>query len=146
MTTLYQPRDIESPQATPETAPYWDAAAQDRLVIKRCEACNAAHHYPRALCPFCGSDRTVWIDASGHGVIYSVSVTRRGTPTPYAMAYVTLAEGVTLMTNIVDCDFDALRIGDPVVVTFVTSRDGKKVPMFRPQAVAETSPSTLQGA
>ena len=28
---------------------------------------------------------------------------------PYAIAYVTLAEGPTMMTNIVDCDLDAMR-------------------------------------
>ena len=136
MTTHHQAREIESPQPSGETAHYWEAAAQGRLAIKRCESCGAAHHFPRALCPFCGSDRTAWTDASGQGTVYSVSVTRRGTPVPYAMAYVTLAEGPTMMTNIVDCDLDAVRIGDPVTVTFVASRDGTKVPMFRPAAPA----------
>jgi hypothetical protein len=146
VTTNYQVRESESPQASPETARYWDAAAQERLVIKRCESCHGAHHYPRALCPFCGSDRTAWIDASGLGVVYSVSVTRRGTPTPYAIAYVTLAEGVTMMTNVVDCDLDSIRIGDPVVVTFVPTRDGTKVPMFRPYTPADATPPKATGA
>jgi uncharacterized OB-fold protein len=132
MTTPYQARAFDAPQISPENAPYFEAAAQDRLVLKRCDACNAPHHFPRTICPFCGSDRTSWIGASGHGIVYSVSVTRRGTPAPYAMAYVTLAEGVTMMTNIVDCDLDSIRIGDAVVVTFVPSKDGKKVPMFKP--------------
>ena len=51
--------------------------------------------------------------ASGNGTIYTFSVMRRAKE-PYAIAYVTLAEGPTMMTNIVDCDFDALRIGQPV--------------------------------
>jgi hypothetical protein len=45
---------------------------------------------------------------------------------------VTLAEGPTVMTNLVDCDFDAIRIGDKVEVTFAETDNGQKVPMFKP--------------
>ena len=58
----------------------------------KCTAAAELHHYPRAICPFCFSDKTEWIEASGKGTIYSYSVMRRA-PVPYAMAYVTLAEG-----------------------------------------------------
>ena len=51
---------------------------------------------------------------------------------PYVIAYVTLAEGPTMMTNIVDCDFDLLRIGQPVAVVFAATEDGPPVPMFKP--------------
>ena len=60
--------------------------------------------------PLCGSDATEWQPVSGPGTIYSYSVMRRA-EVPYAIAYVTLNEGVTMMTNLVDCDFDRLRIG-----------------------------------
>ena len=43
---------------------------------------------------------------------------RRGVPTPYCLAYVTLDEGVSMITNIVDCDLDAIRIGQKVRVVF----------------------------
>ena len=134
MATFSQAREFDPPVASPETAPYWQAAQEGRLMLKRCDDCQALHHFPRTICPFCGSDATQWVQAGGRGTIYALSVMRRGTPVPYAMAYVTLAEGVTLMTNIVDCDLDALRIGDAVEVTFVPARDGAHVPMFRPLA------------
>ena len=51
---------------------------------------------------------------------------------PYAIAYVTLEEGVSMMTNIVDCDLDALRIGQPVRVVFKATEGGPPVPMFTP--------------
>ena len=111
--------------------PFFDAAAQGRLTIKRCAGCRQFHHYPRTLCPFCGSDRTEWVTASGRGTIYSFSVMRR-VPVPYAIAYVTLEEGVTMMTNIVDCDLDALRIGQTVRVVFKPTEGGPPVPMFTP--------------
>jgi uncharacterized OB-fold protein len=122
-------RKIPAPQVNPEIQPFFDAAAQGRLMIKRCAACGQTHHYPRALCPFCASERTEWVPASGRGIIYSYSVMRR-VPVPYAIAYVTLEEGVTMMTNIVDCDLDGLRIGQAVKLTFKPTDGGPPVPMF----------------
>ena len=49
------------------------------------------------------------------GTIYSWSVERRANP-PYAIAFVTLAEGPTMLSTIVDCDLDAIRIGQAVRV------------------------------
>jgi hypothetical protein len=37
-----------------------------------------------------------------------------------------------MMTNIVECDFDALRIGQPVRLLFRATEDGPPVPVFRP--------------
>ena len=125
-------RKMPAPPVTPENKPFWDAAAEGRLLYKRCEACGEPHYYPRALCPFCLSDRTVWVQSAGNGTIYSFSPMRRGTPVPYAIAYVALDEGCTMMTNLVDCDFDALAIGQRVKVTFRPSEDGAPVPVFAP--------------
>ena len=124
-------RKIPAPEANPETKPFWDAAAEGRLLIKKCVTCGQVHFYPRAICPFCGSDKTEWVSASGRGTVYSYSVMRR-VPIPYALAYVTLEEGVTMMTNIVDCDLDAIRIGQRVRVAFKPSEGGPPVPMFTP--------------
>jgi len=124
-------RKIPAPEANPETKPFWDAAAEGRLLIKKCVTCGQVHFYPRAICPFCGSDKTEWVTASGLATVYSYSVMRR-VPIPYALAYVTLEEGVTMMTNIVDGDLDAIRIGQRVTVAFKPSEGGPPVPMFRP--------------
>ena len=125
-------RKMPAPPVTPENKPFWDAAAEGRFLYKRCEDCGQAHYYPRPLCPFCLSDRTVWAESAGRGTIYSFSPMRRGTPVPYAIAYVTLEEGCTVMTNLVDCDFDALAIGQQVRVTFRPAEDGSAVPVFAP--------------
>ena len=124
-------RKIPAPQPNPETQAFWDGAAQGRLLLKKCLACSQVHYYPRALCPFCGSDRTEWQPASGRGSIYSWSVMRRA-EVPYAIAYVTLEEGVTMMTNIVGCDLDAIRIGQQVRVVFTPTDGGPPVPTFTP--------------
>ena len=129
--TTARVRTIPAPPINPETQEFWDAAARGTLLLKRCVACGEPHYYPRASCPFCGSDRTEWTEASGRGTVYAYSVFRRA-PIPYAIAYVTLAEGPTVMTNIVDCDLDAIRIGQPVRVTFKPTDGGPPVPMFAP--------------
>jgi uncharacterized OB-fold protein len=49
---------------------------------------------------------------------------------PYAIAYVRLTEGTTMMTNIVDCDFDHIRVGMPVKLVFKDSPEGYPLPMF----------------
>jgi uncharacterized OB-fold protein len=124
-------RKIPAPPANPETKAFWEAASQGKLLIKRCTSCGQSHYYPRALCPFCGSDATEWQPVSGAGTIYSYSVMRRA-EVPYAIAYVTLDEGVTMMTNLVDCDFDALKIGQRVRVVFTPTDGGPPVPTFTP--------------
>lgn len=120
-----------APLSNIEIQPFWDATAKGQLLLKQCEACGEVHYYPRTICPFCFSDNTVWIEASGHGVIYSYSVIRRA-EVPYVIAYVTLQEGPTMMTNIIDCDIDSVRIDMAVKVNFVDTGEGTALPMFTP--------------
>jgi hypothetical protein len=37
-----------------------------------------------------------------------------------------------MMTNLVDCDFDSLAIGQDVSLVFQASADGTPIPCFRP--------------
>jgi uncharacterized OB-fold protein len=101
-------------------------------MLKKCNACGEHHHYPRALCPFCFSEKVEWVQAKGTGEIYTYSVTRRGGPTPYCIAYVTLDEGVNMMTNIVDCDLDTIKVGQKVQVAFKQTEGGFAMPVFVP--------------
>ena len=125
-------RNIPAPAVTIESKPFWDAATEGKFMIKRCTACGEAHWYPRALCPFCFSEKTVWEESPGEGVIYSYSVMHRSPSGPYAIGYVTLAEGPAVLTNFVDCDFDQLAIGQKVKVKFQETENGPPVPVFSP--------------
>ena len=124
-------RKIPAPKVLPESLPYWQAADEGRLLVKRCQSCGQFHHYPRDICPHCLSVDTVWQDAAGTGVVYSFSTMGVG-DAAYTLAFVTLDEGVTLMTNLVDCDPAQVRIGDRVKVVFQPSQGGHAVPMFTP--------------
>jgi hypothetical protein len=124
-------RKVTSPVVNVETQAFWNAAREGRFTIPVCTACGKAHWYPRAICPFCSSDKVQWRDASGKGAIYTFSVMRR-VKEPYVIAHVTLAEGPTMLTNIVDCDFDKVRVGQAVAVVFKETENGQPVPMFKP--------------
>jgi uncharacterized OB-fold protein len=131
MTTMYQDRSLGSAVRDPATAPFFAATAIGSLRVKICVSCRKPHWYPRPLCPYCLGD-TEWSDVTGKGEIYSVSVTRRAGPASYAIAYVRLDEGITMLSNIVDCDLDSLRIGQRVHVVFKPAEDGTMIPMFAP--------------
>ncbi|GAA3540949.1 Zn-ribbon domain-containing OB-fold protein [Streptomyces osmaniensis] len=125
------------PEADAFTRTYWEAAVEGRLLIRRCQACGRAHHYPREFCPHCWSEDVVWEPACGRATLYTWSVVHRndlppfGQRTPYVAAVVDLAEGPRMMTELVDCtDPGLLRAGTKLEVAF---RDG--VPVFRPEAV-----------
>ena len=120
-----------APVTNPETAQFWDSAKQGKFLIKRCKTCGEPHYFPRSICPFCFSDKTEWEESKGEGVIYSYSVMRKSPTGPYATAYVTLNEGPTLFTNIVDCDLAGLKIGQRVKVVFKPT-DGAPLPFFTP--------------
>ena len=132
MATPYQEKKLSDPEINIGDEPYFSAAAEDKLLLKKCSDCGEYHHYPRGMCPFCFSTNVAWTEAKGSGTIYSYSVSRRAGPVVYCIAYVTLAEGVTMMTNIVDCDLDDVRVGQKVKVVFKKTAGNFSMPMFTP--------------
>lgn len=130
------------PPVDATTRPYWEAAARGSLLLKRCLDCRITHFYPRTVCPHCLSDRLDWVEASGRGVIYSFTVVHRAADpalaerVPYVVALVELEEGPRMMTNIVGCAPDAVRIGAPVTVRFETVSDDLALPVFEPSEPA----------
>ncbi|MFE2287852.1 Zn-ribbon domain-containing OB-fold protein [Streptomyces sp. NPDC059443] len=126
------------PEIDDFTRPYWDAAAEGRLLLRRCGECGKAHHYPREFCPACwaGEDRVTWETASGRATLYTWSVIHRndlppfGERTPYVAAVVDLAEGPRMMTEVVGADGADLRVGMDLEVTFREAAEGVWVAVF----------------
>ena len=129
MTTPHAPALLKAPAEHPDNAAFWQATREGRLLLRHCDDCAKPHWYPRTLCPFC-IGTTNWRPASGRGTIYSYSVTRRAGPTPFCIAYVKLDEGPTMLTQIVDCDLDTVRIGQKVLLRFSPSDGGAPLPTF----------------
>ena len=125
---------VAEPDWNPEIAPFRAAAERGQLLLKACRSCQKCHWYPRSICPFCYSDRTEWRESKGLGTVYSFSIQRR-VPQEFIIAYVTLDEGPTMMTQLVELQApEQARIGQRVEVVFQRSENGNVLPVFRPVA------------
>ena len=122
-------RVMPSPGIGPDNEAFIAAAKEGRFMLRWCNDCGKTHWYPRAVCPHCTSADMQWKPASGRGTVYSYSTMQRVGP-PYTLAYVTLAEGPTMLTNLVGDG--PYRIGMPVRLQFQASDDGIPVPVFAP--------------
>lgn len=127
-----QAHRLPSPITNPENKVFLEAAQKNQLVLKHCNTCQESHFYPRTICPHCGSNDTTWVDSKGSGEIYSYTVMRRGVAVPFAMAYVRLDEGISMLTHLTHCDFDSIRVGQRVKVVFQETEDGQMTHLFEP--------------
>jgi uncharacterized OB-fold protein len=139
------------PVPAPETERFWAALRDHVLLLQRCAACGEVIWYPRFFCPGCGSTSTSWFEASGNGTIYSFTVVRKSrregytTAVPYVVASVELDEGPRVFTNIVECDPDAVRIGQRVTLTFAATEGGYTLYRFRPAGSAAGQENAHKG-
>ena len=126
------------PRIDEESRGWWEALARHELYVQECRACGARRLPPRAVCPVCLSSDVAWVRASGRGTVYTFSVTRQNQmpgfreALPYVLAIVQLEEGPRLMTNVVGCDPEAVRIGMDVVVSFDDVTPEVTLPTFTP--------------
>ncbi|OPY67193.1 MAG: hypothetical protein A4E57_02435 [Syntrophorhabdaceae bacterium PtaU1.Bin034] len=131
-----------------ETKDYWDGAKRHELLIRRCRSCGLHHFYPRDFCPSCFSFDVEWVKASGRGTVYSFTVCHRPAPgfeneVPYNLVLVELEEGPRMMSNVVGCENEELRIGMRVEVVFDDVSSEVTLPRFRP-VVGRGAPSALK--
>jgi uncharacterized OB-fold protein len=130
--------EVPRPRPTPTTRPYWDALAQERVALQRCDACGAWVHHPRVRCPRCLSDALAWHDVAGTGVVHTFTVARYPTApmfadrTPLLLAVVELDEGVRMTTTLVHVDPADVRVGMPVAPVFDHGDDGVTLLRHRP--------------
>ncbi|MFT7646301.1 MAG: putative OB-fold protein [Candidatus Poriferisodalaceae bacterium] len=120
------------PVPTPETQPYWDAIAEERLRITRCSDCTDAFFPPSPVCPNCTSQNVEWFDASGRATLYSYVIQQRPLPYwetegPRSVAMIELEEGPRLISSVVGCEQtpDALQLDMALTATFVPFADTK---------------------
>ena len=131
---------FDLPTPDDEQQPFWDAAREGKFLLKRCRSCGQAHFYPRPFCPKCWSDEVEWEEASGRATLYTYSVVHRNDlppwpeRVPYVAAVVDLEEGPRMMTNVVNCEPDAVEVGMALTVTFEERTDEFTVPVFEPAA------------
>ena len=126
------------PRIDEESRGYWEALARHELYFQRCRSCGTKRFPPRAVCPVDLSSSTEWVRASGRGTVYSFTVTHQNQAPgfreslPYVLAVVQLDEGTRMMTNIVGCAPDAVRIGMAVEVEYEDVTSDITLAKFRP--------------
>jgi hypothetical protein len=132
-----RPTRVE-PTPTELTQPFWDATRDQRLLLQWCTGCEQPIFYPRERCPRCMTSSLEWRPASGRGEVYEVTVDHRPQLSslrqeePFAVVLVELEEGVRMMSNVVDCPPDEVKVGMPVTLTWEPLSDGRNLPQFRP--------------
>ncbi len=110
---------------------------QHELRFQRCTNCATWRHVPREMCAACGSWNWEWTKSSGRGTIFTWTVAARPmhpafqADVPYAAVVVEMDEGVRLLSRVVDCAPEALRIGMPVEVVFEDVTPEITLPKFR---------------
>ena len=81
---------------------YWrDALAQGRLLVQRATGSGAIIFPPRLIEPGTGETELEWIEASGLGTVYSVTIVNQKPPAePYNVVLVDLDEGARVMSRV----------------------------------------------
>lgn len=121
-----------------DTAPFWQATRDGKLLLQFCTHAGRFQWYPRPTSVFGGRDTLEWREASGRGRLAAWTVDRisndsaGASAAPRIQALVDLDEGVRLLTWLVECTPDALVVGQPLQLHWVTLADGLQWPAFTP--------------
>ena len=135
------PSMMQDPFADEVTQPFWDAAAEGRLVAPRCGVCGTFVLPPQPFCFSCQSQAFEWVDLPGTGTIYTFTVVRHplaphlAEVVPYVSGVIELdgtqGAGARLLLNITDADPDTVKIGDKVEIWFDKVSDTFHLPRAR---------------
>jgi uncharacterized OB-fold protein len=148
---VYRGQQINISDADTEYKGYFEAAAEHRLVVKKCLDCGLLRGEPGPGCPWCTSLHWEWNQVSGKGTIYSYQIVAHTVVpsfrdwAPFAIVLVELDEqsgqpdqydGLRITANLVDESMEPekeenVAIGKRVEVAFLDGEDGFTLPQFR---------------
>lgn len=135
------------PVPTPDSRPFWNGLAEQKILLKHCRDCDCVFHYPRVTCPNCLSSDLDWKQASGQGTLYTYTISRRPThplfadEVPQLMAVVELEEGPRITSTLLNVPEDNIQIGMALTPVF-EHNEKEKITLLRFQP-ADTA---LRGA
>ncbi len=129
---------FEPPTDNPVTEPYWAATREKKFLIQRCTQTEKYQFFPRAASIHAFGVPVEWVEATGRGTVYAVSVIHRpanpmmADKVPYAVALIDLEEGVRVVSNVVGCSPESVTIGQKVKLIWEVLSDGRHLPLFEP--------------
>lgn len=117
---------------SPETV--WRAAlAEGRFLLQRARSSGRVVFPPRLMEPGTGDADLEWVEASGLGTVYSVTVISQKPPAePYHVALIDLDEGARVMGRVDGLAAARVEIGLRVSARIATGEDGVPVLLFDP--------------
>lgn len=126
---------IPRPDQDSDSEPFWTGLKKNKLFIQQCEHCGEYIFYPRLICPYCFSERVMWVKATGNGQIYSYTVVHRAfgafkDQTPFIIGIVELDEGVRMMTRILG-NQNQVKIGKSVSIFYKKIDSNLTLPYFQ---------------
>jgi uncharacterized protein len=126
------------PALTVNNTAFWTGGERGELLIYRCQDCGYYVHPPVRFCPRCESRNVDAEPVSGRGSVASFTINHQqwepDLDVPYVMALIELDEqpDVRLVTNIINCRPESVRIGMRVQATFEAAGD-VWIPLFEPE-------------
>jgi hypothetical protein len=127
------------PKVTSENEHFWRGGETGELRFLQCSSCGYLVHPPAPVCPRDLSRELAPRAVSGRATVTTYTINHQpwypGLDPPYVVAIVTIEEqeDLRLMTNIVNCDVEKVRVGLPVQVLF-EHHDDVWIPLFEPVA------------
>jgi len=124
------------PAVTEETAAFWSAAKEGRLVVERCSVCGAESFPPRGMCRTCRARAMTPVEITSRGHVYSLTVNyQRWLPdldVPYAIVLVEFPDhpGIRVVGRLRGCDPEQATIDMEVEVGFEPGPGGFAIPSF----------------
>jgi hypothetical protein len=116
------------------SAPWFEAAAQGKLLLQRDPVTGKPQFYPRGHVLGVPEREPEWFQASGRGTLHTFTVVKRSLhkqfAVPFTVAIVDLEEGVRMTSWIVDVPEDQLRCDMPLKVVFREIHPGLTMPCF----------------
>jgi uncharacterized OB-fold protein len=140
MSERFFPDSMPPPLADATSLPWWEAAAEHRLVVQRCKACEHTRHPPAPVCPECRSADSDWKEVPGRGEVYSYTFVHRPIAAdqtlPFIIAVIALegSGGLRMISNLVGVDPSDVEIGMAVELVWEDMSEDLAVPRFRPVA------------
>ncbi len=126
------------PIADEESEPFYRGAKEHKLMLVRCTSCGTWRMPGRDRCVDCWSEESEWAEASGRAKLYSFGVMHQqyhpafADVLPYNFAVVELDEGPRMISNVVECANDALRVDMPLVASYDDVSGETTLVRFRP--------------
>jgi uncharacterized protein len=129
--------DRPLPVITTTDKDFWAGTKRRELLVYKCLNCGR-YYFPATHCLGCDNPKMSWVKASGKGTIYTYIVYRTAyEPSwkdhlPYNVAWVQLAEGPMMLTNIVGCKTEDISIGMEVEPEFEDITEEITLLKFKP--------------